>query len=622
MCGIIGAAAREPIASRDWLLRGRDELLHRGPDDSGIVWLEDGRVALAHRRLAIVDLSPAGHQPMQSPDGSVWLIFNGEIYNFRELKDLLEGRGHSFRSSSDTEVVIAAYREWGRSFLDHLDGMFALALFDRADRTVLLARDRAGEKPLFYQIASGGIRFASELKGLMADPDMPRLIDPEALDCYLAFGYIPGDRCMVAGVAKLPAAHALLFHLDTGRHKSWRYWDLPPPCSPYAASDENALVEEFEALLERAVSRQMVADVPVGLLLSGGVDSSIVTALAARSAPSLNTYTVGFEQHAAFDETSHAAQIASFFGTQHTVLQAGGVGPEIMASLARQYDEPLIDSSMIPTYLVTQQIRQHCTVALGGDGGDELFGGYYSASRVAQLQQRLSKIPLWPRRLGAGLATALMPAGMKGRNALRMLATDMSRDLPPIAVHFEPRERQRLLGPRRWELKAEGIRAGRIPDVEDAVERMTRFDFQNYMAEDILVKVDRASMLNSLEVRSPFLDRSVIEFAFGRTPSRLKATPGARKILLRKLADRLLPPSFDNRRKQGFAIPLDHWLKGGPWRDHFEEILLDPGALFSREEVVRLFRNLDSGRRVKEQLFGLALFEHWRRTYSAELAQS
>ncbi|NIJ19301.1 asparagine synthase (glutamine-hydrolysing) [Sphingomonas naasensis] len=600
-----------------WMLVGRDALIHRGPDDAGTYTSDDRRVMFAHRRLAIVDLSPLGHQPMAIADNSLWLTYNGEIYNHIELRAELEALGHRFRSTSDTEVVLAAYRQWGRDFLTRLDGMFALALHDVRENRMILARDRAGEKPLFYRLRDGELRFASELKGLFADRDFERVVDPAALDCYLGLGYVPGNRCLIAGVSKLPAAHALEFNCANGTARTWRYWDLPAYAGG-ASPDSQALVEELEALLTGAVRRQLVADVPVGLLLSGGVDSSLITALAVRAGGRLKTYTVGFPEYADVDETAHAAFVANHFATDHTVLAVDMPQPDILTKMAYQYDEPIIDSSMIPTYLVSEQIARHCKVAIGGDGGDELFGGYYSASRVARLEQVSRYTPLWPRRLLASAATHLLPTGVRMRSALRMLGTDLTGDLPPISIQLDEKARSGLIE-RKPPISAEAVRAGRVPAETDAVQRMTRYDFANYMAEDILVKVDRASMLNSLEIRAPFLDREVIEFAYGRVPSSLKATPKARKIILRQLAKRVLPAGFDAVRKQGFTIPLDRWLRAGPWRAHVEQVLYDPDSAFSRSEVASLFAGLDKGRQVREQLFGLTLFEEWRRQHGVEL---
>ena len=623
MCGIVGVASGLPVSDRAWLPKGRDAMAHRGPDDVGEWWSPDGCVGLAHRRLAIVDLSAAGHQPMQDLSGSVTITFNGEIYNFQELRDELAARGHRFRSTSDTEVILAAYREWGTDCLARLNGAFAFAIHDAPGRRVLLARDRAGEKPLFYTLAGGALRFASELKALLADPALPRRIDPTGLDCYLAVGYVPGARCMLEGFRKLPPAHALSYDLSDGSVRIWRYWDIPSldPDAPEAAEPEPALVDRFESLLADAVRRQMVADVPVGVLLSGGVDSSLVTAMAVRTASTVRTFTVRFPGHRLYDETEHARLIARHFGTEHLELDAAEASVDILPRLARQFDEPMVDSSMIPTYLVSRLIREHCTVALGGDGGDELFGGYPLYSRLLWTARLANRIPRVLRRPVARSATAFLPVGFKGRVWLQVFATDFRRSIPVVAGHFDRPTRRRLLAARGlWPLRSEGIRAETMPRVPDLLQRATRMDFETYLPEDILVKVDRASMLNSLEVRAPLLDHRIVEFAFGRVPSRLKTTPDARKILLRRLAARLFPPTFDQRRKQGFSIPLSSWLRNGPWREMFGDVLLSSSnGLFDREVVQGLIEGISRGHANGERLFGLVMFDLWRREYGVSI---
>lgn len=617
MCGIVGIVSNAPQAQRAWLAIGRDAMTHRGPDDAGEWWAADGRVGLAQRRLAIIDLSPAGHQPMHDASGVLSIVFNGEIYNFADLREELIAKGHGFRSHSDTEVILAAYREWGTACLARFNGMFAFALFDARQQTLFLARDRAGEKPLFYHQANGVLRFASELKALLADPALPRRIDPEALDCYLAMGYVPGERCMLHGFNKLPPAHALLFDLQTGQTKIWRYWQLPELDDvTQGPVDEAALLDELEALLEDAVRRQMVADVPVGVLLSGGVDSSLITAMAVRTSSQVQTFTIGFPGHGKLDETEHARLIARHFGTRHTELMAEDATADLLPRLARQFDEPMVDSSMIPTFLVSQLVRQHCTVALGGDGGDELFGGYGHYSRLQWMQRKLGSIPR-PLRNGVALAAEmLLPVGVKGRNWLQGLGVDLDKGLPLIASCFDATIRRRLLTAQSgWCPQAEGVLRSRVPMHSDLLQRATRMDFANYLAEDILVKVDRASMLNSLELRAPLLDYRLIEFAFGKVPSHLKATAQDKKILLKRLTARVLPPEFDRQRKQGFSIPLGEWLKGGAFRALFNEVLRDPECSFDAGTVDSLLRGQDRGRSNSERLFALVLFELWRREY-------
>lgn len=619
MCGIVGVASRHAQSARHWLAAGSNEIRHRGPDDQGEWWSADHRVGLAHRRLSIIDLSPSGHQPMLDVTGELSIVFNGEIYNYRALQDELRHHGYAFKSSGDTEVILAAYKTWGVACVERLNGMFAFALYDSAKRRMFLARDRAGEKPLFYHFKADTLHFASELKALLANPDLPRRVSPEALARYLGMGYVAGSDCILQGYQKLPAAHALTFDLDTGARKIWRYW-APPPFGPTEGSkyvSDNDLLAELEALLEAAVRRQLVADVPVGVLLSGGVDSSLITAMARRVTNKIKTFTVGFPGHATLDERKHARLISDYFDTEHLELEAPTVSTSVLEKLAVQFDEPIVDSSMIPTYLVSQLVRKHCTVALGGDGGDELFGGYGHYSRLLWMQKNLGRIPFGLRRLIAHGAQTILPIGFKGRNWLQGLGVDLERGVPLIASYFDDAARRKLIPTRAV---GRNMNSNHTPLFEpsasmDLLQRATRSDFQNYLTEDILVKVDRASMLNSLEIRAPFLDVNLIEFAYAKVPSHLKATESERKILLKRLAAKVLPPQFDQQRKQGFSIPLASWLKRGEFRDLFHSVLLNSNSSFDRKVVRRLLDGHDKGRNNSERLFALTLFELWREHY-------
>lgn len=615
MCGLVGIASMVPSAQRAWLSVASDTLAHRGPNDAGNWWSVDGRVGLAHRRLSILDLSPLGHQPMSHANSGLTIVFNGEIYNFDVLRRELESLGYCFFSNSDTEVLLAAYAEWGTNCLARLNGMFAFALYDERRQILFMARDRAGEKPLFYRNDSGNLYFASELKALLANPELPRRIDREAMDCYLAVGYVPGDRCILQGYHKLPPAHAMVFSLSTGMSEIWRYWQIPEVEEAASRCDETALMEELERLLENAVGRQLVADVPVGLLLSGGVDSSLVTAMAVRSSNQVRTFSVGFPGHGKLDETKHARLIASHFGTQHTELMADPDCIDMLPLLARQFDEPIGDSSMLPTWLVSNMVRKHCTVALGGDGGDELFGGYSGYSSLLSRQQSLGLVPAWLRK-GIAAAAGNLPIGLKGRNYLQGLDVDLCHSLPFQTSFFDTRSRRRLNSLHfDYPPVAPVIFAGRIPNQTDLLQRATRMDFENYLAEDILVKVDRASMLNSLEVRAPFLDLHLINFAFSKIPSHLKATKRDKKILLKRLAAKVLPANFDKQRKQGFSIPLAQWLTRGPFRELFWDTLTSEDCLFEGSVVRGLLKGQDLGRSNSDRLFSLTFFEMWRKEH-------
>lgn len=620
MCGIVGIAGSVPSLERTWLSVARDALAHRGPNSAGEWWSNDGHVGLAHRRLSIHDLSALGNQPMHWPKQGLSIVFNGEIYNFGCLRRELESLGYCFLSNSDTEVLLASYAEWGTQCLSRLNGMFAFALYDAPRKLLFMARDRAGEKPLFYRIDSGNLLFASELKALLSNPALPRQIDLEAMDCYLNMGYVPGDHCILQGYSKLPPAHAMLFSVSTGKARTWCYWQLPEVDAAASHADESALLDELEKTLEDAVGRQLVADVPVGVLLSGGVDSSLVTAMAVRRSSHVRTFSIGFPGHGKLDETQHARLIASHFGTHHTELMADPDCTDMLPVLAWQFDEPIGDSSMLPTWLVSNLVREHCTVALGGDGGDELFGGYSGYSNLLRQRRHLNLVPAWLRQAVAGAASSL-PVGLKGRNYLQGLGVDLCRSLPLQTSFFDARSRRLLLGQRTdHPLGATAIFAARIPNQTDLLQRATRMDFENYLAEDILVKVDRASMLNSLELRAPFLDVRMIEFAFSKIPSHLKATEKEKKILLKRLAARVLPAKFDKQRKQGFSIPLSQWITNGPSRELFWDILNSDDCIFDRAFVQGLLKGQELGRSNSDRLFCLTLFEMWRKQYKITLS--
>ena len=617
MCGIVGVAGNVRIATES-LLAMRDSLQHRGPDDAGIWWSEDRGVGLGHRRLAIIDLSAAGRQPMTDISGSLQIVFNGEIYNYQELRKELEGLGRRFQTATDTEVILEAYLTWGSDCLPRLNGMFAFALYDARQRRLLLARDPAGEKPLFYRVDAGTLVFASELKALLADPSCPRELDADALDAYLAFGYVPGEHCLLRGIHKLPQGHALTFDVRSGASRTWAYWVLPPHESSAATDDE--LLDELEHLLADSVRLRLIADVPVGVMLSGGVDSSLVAAMAARvSSGRIKTFNISFPGYGAFDESPYARAVARHFGAEHVELAAEPATVDLLPELARQYDEPIADSSMVPTYLVSRLIRQHATVALGGDGGDELFGGYYQHSWVQQQNRIGDWLPRPAQRAARSAVTRLMPVGAKGRNYLLGLTAGHPFNIVQFNVIFDADARQRLLAPLGARRPAPGgpetYKAALCLDRATPLQQATALDFRTYLPDDILTKVDRASMLCSLEVRAPFLDTRLIDLAFRRIPDRLRATARERKILLRRLAERVLPSGLDLTRKQGFVMPLDKWFKGD-WGRFIEAVLTSPeSTLFDREVVRQLLTGQRVGFSNTYRLFALTMLELWRREY-------
>lgn len=614
MCGIAGyLSLRSPIDPATLRKMG-DVMRHRGPDGEGFWVGEDGAVGFVHRRLAIVDLSEGGHQPMHSPDGRYVITYNGEIYNHNELREELARSGWSFRSTSDTEVLLTAYQAWGEAALDRFAGMFAFAIWDKRERTLFAARDRAGEKPFFYRCDYGQFAFASELKGLLAHPAMPRHVDAEAMDHFLAYGYVPRHLCLLEGYAKLPAGHKLRFDLASGRLETQPYWQLPRFAEGQAEQSFETLVGEFEPLLETSVRRQLLADVPLGVLLSGGLDSSLIAEAATRTAGKVTTFTIGFPGHGELDESPIAKRLSQHLGTEHIELMAEADTVDLLPQLAAQFDEPIADSSMIPTFLVSRLVRSRATVALGGDGGDELFGGYPQYNWARRIARGRS---FGLNRLGlSGLAARSLPYSFAGRKmALRLL--DPSDAAITVSRVAEPWQRNQLMGARGAAScrSAERLREGLISRWKQPEERAMALDFMTYMCDDILVKVDRASMLTSLEVRAPLLDPAIIEFAFGRLSPAQRSAGSARKLLLRHVAKKRLPSWFDVERKQGFSIPLASWLRG-PWAGLISDLADSSGDGLLEPKAVREFvTNGATADRLAHQVYQFAMLELWRREY-------
>ena len=623
MCAIIGCVLNSKSNSKDyfnWLAQGADLMAHRGPDDKGIWWCDNDQVGLGHRRLSIIDLSSLGKQPMDNTFKNLTIVFNGEIYNYKELRHTLIEKGHHFNSLTDTEVILNAYQEWGTDCLSKLSGMFAFTIYDKKKKFFFCARDRAGEKPFFYSFLNDNFFFASELKVFLKSNLFSKKINHKAMDCYLAYGYIPGELCIAKDIKKLPPAHALIFDIDKKIIKTWKYWELSKfKISEKFDTNVDDLIDEFEILLEDSVKKQLVADVPVGVLLSGGVDSSLIATMAARTSQKIKTFTVGFEKFKEVDERNHARLIANSLGTEHLEIEAGDINLDLIKKLAYQYDEPIADSSMIPTYLVSSLVKKHCKVALGGDGGDELFGGYKHYDKLLWRNKYSKWIPKKIRKLTSKFSHDFLPIGFRGRNWLQSLASEINFELPLIPTFFDSKTRHELVKDLIQTTMAESIFKDRTPKNINFLERLTRMDFENYLPEDILVKVDRASMLNSLEIRSPLLDQKIIEFAFGKVSSSLKANTHERKILLKKITKKILPAEFNQKRKQGFAIPLSNWLRSGTWRNFFEEILFQNDCIFEKNIINKLFYGLDRGYSNSERLFSLVLFEIWRREYKMVL---
>lgn len=606
MCGILGFINYES----DIIDAQIGKLRHRGPDAFNVWRSNCEQVQLGHTRLSIIDLSDQSSQPMQSACGRFVIVFNGEIYNFREVRGKLEKLGLTFQTTGDTEVVLQAYMAWGADCLAHFNGMFAFAIYrqESADSPgeVFFARDRVGKKPFYYIHAGARFQFASEVKALtIREP-----LDVRALNSYLSLGYVPGDQCLYAGVKKLPPGHAGRLNVATGQLEIWRYWSLPKQ-DPYEDQTEEEVAEEVLELLYDSVRLRMIADVPLGVFLSGGLDSSLVTAAAAHvAAKPPQTFTIRVP-HANYDESVHAQVIADHFQTEHHVLEADLASFAPFNELSPFIDEPIADSSIIPTFLVSRLTRRHVTVALGGDGGDELFGGYTHYMRTLRDSERLAAMPLPILHAAARLA-ANLPAGIRGRNWLASLRGGAAHSMVWGTPYFDPELRRRIFCSEAVSALGADLEA---PEMEqlgmfsagvDLVDSMTRLDFQMVLPDDFLVKVDRASMANSLEVRAPFLDYRLVEHAFRRIPSRMKISGGMTRRVQRILAKRILPVTVNINRKQGFSVPMDEWFRTDRCHTLIERLDCLP-EFISQAEVGRLIQGQMQGRTNGSRLFALLM---------------
>jgi asparagine synthase (glutamine-hydrolysing) len=620
VCGIAGKVTQRGEVPAGLVEAMCERQSHRGPDSRGI-HRSDG-VGLGIQRLRIIDLE-TGDQPIYNEDRSVAVVLNGEIYNFQELRADLERRGHSFSTQSDTEVIAHLYEERGPKLVEELHGMFAFAVWDEARKRLLLARDRVGKKPLFYAEGNGWLSFASELRALMADPDVRAEIDPSSIDCYLAYGYIPAPWSVWRDVHKLEPAHTLVW--EGGRTFSERYWRLD--YSTKLGEDRRELEEELRERVGAAVRRRMIADVPLGAFLSGGVDSSIVVSeMAAASAQPVKTYSIGFEEEE-YNELPQARSIAERFGTDHHEFVVQPDAIELVPTLVRHYGEPYADSSAIPTFYLSELTRRHVTVALNGDGGDESFAGYLR--HVANsLTGRLDAVPEPLRRGVAALGRAI-PEQAGSRNLLsrarRLLVSVDSDALERYRRHisiFNDAERSELLDP---EFRT-SLDRDRAPEVIAApwraasgsslLDRLLEVDVNTYLPGDLLVKVDIASMAHSLEARSPLLDPEVMEFA-AALPPREKASLGRKKLLLRRAYRGRIPDSILDGPKRGFGVPLGAWFRGN-LQAYARELLLDRTTLdrgYLKEPAVRAILDAHAeGRGDRSgQLWALVMLESWQR---------
>jgi asparagine synthase (glutamine-hydrolysing) len=619
MCGICGELTFEPGAAvdRGTLAAMRDRLLHRGPDDQGLSVGENGRIGLGFRRLRIIDLSSAANQPLSNEDGSVRVVFNGEIYNYRSLRTRLVARGHQFRSHSDTEVLVHLYEEAGERFVDEIDGMFAIALWDDRQGRLVLARDRAGKKPLFYYQDRRRIVFGSEIKALFAHAGVPIDVDETQIPLYFTYGYVPHPATFYRGIRQVEPASIVVADAD-GRTQSRRYWRLTfPDAANATAVDSAAARERVRQLVTEAVSRRRESDVPLGAFLSAGIDSTIVVGVLSRlSGAPVRTFTIGFEDAPDFDETSAARRIAERFRTEHTEFRVRPSAVQLVDRLIWHHDGPFGDSSAIPTFLVSELTRPHVTVVLTGDGGDDVFAGYLRF-RAALAAERI------PRAIVPWLEAALsfLPRAPHERHVLaraRRFARFAHLPLVDRLARWNSVFQDDLASTLQLGAPPDALShlAGVLDDTRRSsrLSRLLAVNFASYLPDDLLVKTDRCTMANSIEARSPLLDTALVEYV-AALPDELKVGGGRGKAILRDAFADFIPPDIDRRPKTGFGVPLDAWFRG-ELREYVRDTLL-PASAASRpylkpQAIERMIDAHQQGRaNVGHRLWTMVCFERW-----------
>ena len=622
MCGIAGYIDLKNKIDLALIKKMTNIMPHRGPDGEGYYF--DSDVALGHRRLSIIDIA-GGKQPMNYGGSRYWITYNGEIYNFQDLRQQLIKKGYNFITRSDTETILAAYEEYGESCVDYLRGMFAFAIWDKVDRRLFLARDRLGKKPLYYHMSPNLFVFGSEIKVLLQHDAISREVDLQAIADYFTYNYIPFPRTIFKSISKLLPGHTLIIQCDEDEKLSFsqnEYWDLS--YSPDFDSSEEQWCEALRDKLSEATRLRMISDVPLGAFLSGGVDSSAVVAFMAKAQSTpVKTFSIGFKEED-FSETHYARQISECFGTEHHEFIIEPDAIEVLPKLAWEYDEPFADSSAIPTYYVSKLAREYVTVILSGDGGDETFAGYRRYPWATKMH-RYDLFPNFCKKILFGIPSSLMLDGMKGKGMLRHLSRPPFERYAGLNTFGETSYLEKLFSS---ELKSSlrGEFSESYPDfslskhyydhcnIDDYLTRLQYLDTKVYLAEDILTKVDRASMFCSLETRAPLLDHEVLELA-AKIPSQLKIKGGVTKYILKKALQPLLPENILYRKKMGFGVPLVHWFKKD-LINYSYDVLLSSSALqrgyFDSSYIKTILEiHKKRGRDMSPQIWALLFFEHW-----------
>jgi len=618
MCGIAGIHDRRTVVSEEQLQEMAKTMKHRGPDSTGFYISKNRKTGFAHNRLAIIDLSATANQPMSNEDDTVWIVFNGEIYNFQTIRKSLIKKGHRFKSKGDSEVILHLFEEKGIRLFKDLNGMFAFCLFDENNEDIFIARDRVGIKPLYYYFKNGLFAFASEIKALLTIPQVSKDLDLEGLDFYFTLGYIPQDLSIFKDIKKLRPGCYLKFNgYDIN---IFTYWNLNSRRRKLNSWNESDLIDALEDKLTDAVKIRMISDVPIGSFLSGGLDSSLVTKIMSQqSNKPLNTFTIGFDS-AEHNETPYARIVANQIESNHKEYFVKINAVDSLEKLLYYFDEPFADASLIPTYYISKIAKEYVTVILSGDGGDELFAGYNWYTWVLLLT-RLKKQFGSKANLMTYLAK-LLPEGFEGKHILSVLNSDISHQFLERISFFNPQEKLSLYKNELKKMKGEQSTETRYLEffecIEgDCIERMTITDFHYYLPEDILTKVDRASMGVSLETRLPWLDHRLIEFAYS-LPSNLKINGKRKKYLTKELAKKLLPKNFLLERKQGFCIPINEWMKdrlGDMLQEELENRFIS--EFLNKDYVYKLLDKHRKHRKINygAKLFSILFFSMWYRRY-------
>lgn len=625
MCGIVGKLYFNPQAKihSDEIDLMLNQIKHRGPDDQGIECF--GNAALGQRRLAIVDLSPAGHNPMSNEDGTVWITFNGEIYNHADYYEELKAKGHTFRSKSDTEVIIHLYEEYGEKCIEKLRGMFAFAIWDVKKQKLLLARDRVGKKPLKYYLTDKYISFGSELKSILADPSVPREIDEEAIHHYLTLQYVQHPKTGFKNIKKLPPAHYMI--IQNGKVEIKRYWKLD--YSKKLDLPEEEWVKRIRFKLSESTRIRLMSDVPLGAFLSGGVDSSAVVAMMAEhSTDPVKTFSIGFKE-ASHDETEYARKVATQFKTDHTEFIVDPESVELFPKLAWHYEEPFADPSAIPTYYVSKLTREHVTVALNGDGGDENFAGY---GRYAyhMLGKRYERIPRWLRQgiiaNGTNIASHVLKTTFfdRANRFAQSMADTPERRYYNYICYFTTEQKQAIYTDEFWNRMKNSPTQDMFAELaeesgtNDYLDRTLYTDFNSYLPNALMAKVDIAAMANSLEGRSPLLDHEFIEMT-AQIPSSLKIKNGETKYIFKKAMEGILPNEILYRPKMGFGVPLVHWFRG-ELKDYMYDVIMNGQAIkrgyLEKSKVKKLLdTHANTDIDYANHIWALIMLEHWFNTW-------